>query len=58
MSINFRSDNEAPAAPEILDAIAAVNHGFVHSYGEDQLTADLERKFSDVFATDVQVWTY
>ena len=56
MSINFRSDNEAPAAPEILDAIAAVNHGFVHSYGEDKLTADLEQKFSEVFATDVQVW--
>lgn len=56
MSINFRSDNEAPAAPEILDAIAAVNVGFVHSYGEDQLTADLERKFSEVFATEVRVW--
>jgi threonine aldolase len=56
MSINFRSDNEAPVAPEILDAIAAVNKGFVHSYGEDQLTADLEQKFSEIFATDVQVW--
>lgn len=56
MSINFRSDNEAPVAPEILDAVAAVNQGFVHAYGEDQLTADLEQKFSEVFATDVLVW--
>ena len=56
MSINFRSDNEAPVAPEILDAIAAVNQGFAHSYGEDQLTADLEQKFSEIFATDVKVW--
>jgi threonine aldolase len=56
MTVNFRSDNEAPVAPEILDALAAVNRDFVHSYGEDKLSVSLGQKFSEVFETDVLVW--
>ena len=56
MSVNFRSDNETPAAPEIIAALAAANSGTAHSYGEDQITADLTERFSDIFETKVQVW--
>jgi threonine aldolase len=56
MSVNFRSDNETPVAAEIFDALGAANSGTAHSYGEDQITADLTERFSDIFETKVQVW--
>ena len=56
MNKNFRSDNEAPVAPEIIEALHDANEGFVYSYGEDQATAELERQVSELFETRVQVW--
>ena len=52
----FRSDNVAPIAPEILRAIDAANHGLAASYGDDECSALLNRKFSDLFETDVTVF--
>jgi threonine aldolase len=53
--MNFRSDNESPAATEIMAAIARANEGFVHSYGADPITARLDELFGDLFETEVTV---
>ncbi len=55
MELNFRSDNEAPAAPAIMDAVQAANRGTAHAYAEDQWSARLDEAFSDRFETDVRV---
>lgn len=52
----FTSDNAFGVAPEILDAIARANVGAVSSYGGDEITARLQRRFSDVFACEVVVF--
>jgi threonine aldolase len=56
LSLNFRSDNVATVAPEILRAIAAANHGPAASYGEDEYSALLKRRFSELFETEVTVF--
>ena len=56
MSANFRSDNEMPVAPEIMDALVAANSDSAHSYGDDRVTAELTERFSDIFETNVLVW--
>ncbi len=56
MGANFRSDNEAPVAPEIMAALAEANRGPAHSYGDDGLTARLKDLFRDVFETDLAVF--
>jgi len=54
--MNFRSDNEAPVAPEIMEALARANSGTDHSYGADAATARLQGQFSDLFETEVAVF--
>jgi len=54
--VRFLSDNTASVSPEILAALAAVNHGRVHSYGDDEWTSRLDRAFSDFFATEVRAF--
>jgi threonine aldolase len=54
--VNFRSDNESSAAPEILGALAAVNTGAEHAYGDDQVTARVKARFGEVFERDVEVF--
>jgi threonine aldolase len=39
MRAYFNSDNYAPALPEVIDAVAAVNHGHEPAYGADSVTA-------------------
>jgi threonine aldolase len=51
--MNFASDNAAPVAPEILDAIIRANHGFAPAYGNDEWTRALERRMGEVFERDV-----
>jgi threonine aldolase len=55
-ALDFRSDNVATVAPEILRAIEAANHGLAASYGDDEYSALLNRRFSDLFETDVTVF--
>jgi threonine aldolase len=45
----FGSDNHAGALPEVLEAIAAANHGHAESYGHDALTARVEARFAEEF---------
>ncbi len=47
--IEFRSDNSAGVAPEILAAIADANVGSAVAYGADQQTARLEQRVREVF---------
>lgn len=46
---SFASDNYAPAHPEVLAALAAVNQGHQRAYGADEITAKLEAKFQELF---------
>ena len=55
--MNFRSDNTAPAAPEIIAALTRVNEGAASAYGEDQWSKLLDEKFSALFECDVRVFT-
>lgn len=53
--MNFRSDNEAPAHPAILQALEQANSGFAAAYAEDAWTTRLQARVQDVFETDCQV---
>jgi len=54
--LQFLSDNTSTACPEILAALASVNRGRVHSYGDDEWTARLDRCFGDFFGTEVRAF--
>ena len=55
MELNFRSDNETPAAPAIMEAIEKANRGTAHAYAEDEWSLKLDAAFSERFETDVCV---
>jgi threonine aldolase len=54
--MNFASDNTAPVAPAILDAIVKANEGFALGYGNDDWTAGVERRLTEVFEREVAVF--
>jgi threonine aldolase len=54
--LRFLSDNTASACPEILAALAQINHGRVSPYGEDEWSMRLDRAFSDLFGTEVRAF--
>jgi len=56
--MNFRSDNNAAIAPEILQAIVDVNaRAAARAYGDDEWSKQLDARFSEVFEHDVRVFT-
>ena len=55
MEMNFRSDNESPAAPSILAAVQEANNGFAWAYAEDQWSERLDSAFSELFGTRTAV---
>ncbi len=55
MELNFRSDNETPAAPAIMEAIDRANKGTAHAYAEDDWSRQLDDAFSERFGTEVSV---
>ena len=55
--MNFRSDNTAGAAAEILAALSAVNTKPAPPYGEDQWSRKLDEEFSALFEREVRVFT-
>jgi threonine aldolase len=55
--MNFRSDNTAGAAPEIMEALAAVNVGLAPAYGEDAWSKRLAAAFSALFEHEAHVFT-
>jgi len=52
----FASDNWAGAAPEIMTALSAANDGSAAAYGGDDVTAEIERTFQEIFQTDLAVF--
>jgi threonine aldolase len=54
--VNFASDNTAPVAPAILDAIVKANEGFALGCGNDDWTAGVERRLAEVFEREVAVF--
>lgn len=54
-ALGFSSDNIAGASPEVIEAIAASNVGQAAPYGADEITARVERKFSELFEREVSV---
>ncbi len=51
--MNFASDNAAPVAQPILDAIVRADAGYALGYGADDWTKGVERRLSDVFEREV-----
>jgi len=45
----FASDNSGPAAPEVIEAVAAANAGHAASYGADAATARVTARIREVF---------
>lgn len=54
--IEFRSDNTGRAAPELIEAIAAANTGSALGYGGDDMTSTLQKRFSELFETELRVY--
>ncbi|MGE0597518.1 MAG: low specificity L-threonine aldolase [Hyphomonadaceae bacterium] len=54
--MNFISDNNAGAAPEVLQAVVDANAGFAASYGDDEHTRRIDTLFSDLFEREVRVF--
>jgi threonine aldolase len=52
----FKSDNTAPAAPEVMAALAEANRGHARGYGDDAWTARAEQRFAQVFGREVRVF--
>lgn len=53
--MNFTSDNEAPAHPAMIEAIARANEGFATAYANDDFSRRLDERFSELFETDCHV---
>lgn len=53
--MNFRSDNEAPAHPAIVEAVVAANRGMATAYADDDWSCRLDEAFSECFETDCTV---
>ncbi|MGB6538567.1 MAG: low specificity L-threonine aldolase [Xanthobacteraceae bacterium] len=51
--MNFASDNTAPAAPAVLDALIRANQDFAPGYGNDAWTQTVERRFGEIFEREV-----
>ena len=54
--MDFRSDNVAGAAPEIMAALLEANTGDVSSYGADPWSTKLDAAFSALFEQDCKVF--
>lgn len=53
---DFRSDNVAGAAPEVMSALATASTGSADPYGNDALTARVIERLSTIFETPVAVF--
>ena len=51
--MNFASDNTAPVAPAILDALAEASRGYARGYGNDDWTKAAERRFCEIFEREL-----
>ncbi|MDH3241034.1 MAG: low specificity L-threonine aldolase [Alphaproteobacteria bacterium] len=54
--MDFRSDNTAGAAPEILDALSRANAGKAAAYGEDGFSRAIEDRIAALFECEASVF--
>ena len=54
--VKFASDNVTGACPEVLDAILKANDGDRTPYGNDEISKNLQDKFSEIFEKEVMVF--
>jgi threonine aldolase len=54
--VNFLSDNTAPVAPAILNAIVQANEGFATAYGDDDWTRSVEHRLAELFEREIAVF--
>ena len=54
---DFRSDNVACVAPEVLTALADAARGSVSSYGEDPITQRVEARLKELFDHELSLFT-
>ena len=54
--VKFASDNVAGACPEVIEGILKANDGDSTPYGNDQISIDLQNKFSEIFEKEVIVF--
>jgi threonine aldolase len=54
--MNFSSDNTAPVAAEILEALVRANEGFAPGYGADGWTRAVERRFAEIFEHELALF--
>lgn len=54
--MDFRSDNVAGAAPEIMAALNEANRGAASAYGDDEWSRKLDAAFSAAFETECRVF--
>ena len=54
--VKFASDNVTGACPEVLDAILKANDVDTTPYGNDELSKNLQNKFSEIFEKEVIVF--
>src|SRR5215217_6451822 len=52
----FASDNYAPVLPEVMEALAAANHGHDRAYGADAVTARVEALLREELGEDARVF--
>ena len=52
---SFASDNAAGVSPEVMDALAAANHGPALAYGQDPWTDDAVARIRELFDAPVEV---
>lgn len=52
----FASDNYAGAHPKIMEAVVRYNSGFAASYGEDELTREVEERIAELFEHECAVF--
>ncbi|WP_395020541.1 threonine aldolase family protein [Dongia sp.] len=54
--MDFRSDNVAGAAPDILEAVIAANRGTETSYGNDPYSERVEQRLTEIFEKPVKAF--
>jgi threonine aldolase len=54
--MDFRSDNVAGVAPQIIEAVIAANQGRSTSYGADDITGRVEARLCEIFEREVRAF--
>ncbi|GAA3939754.1 threonine aldolase family protein [Litoribacillus peritrichatus] len=54
--MNFGSDNQTGASPQVLEAIMKANDGFLHGYGDEDYTRQTVEQLKRLFDCDLEAY--